>query len=302
MSDRIQKELEELAVLEKQTEERANDEKQAEITALEEIDSRWKKIREEVRRGKSTGDPIRDFVISAYGRSAPQIEDKFRSAQELCSAYPGEFILMIQRQIDTSSPIHDFPCFGHDFPKPEFTRAKIYLSLAAIQGPITFNIPEERYCFSTGGKYVQLEAYYGDPILFERDLAPYIFSDNDLGLFLNEPLLNNPANELCLEIIAGDRNIIRWLRGQTKDLHHDALRMENLFLLPFYKMCVLLKRFLSFPEQTVTIMKESALLKLKMKELKLEQELLNHRLKYPSEGVFKRKRESGKRKKDQTAP
>jgi len=202
---------------------------------------------------------------------------------------------MVERRREQRGPhIRYFQEYGMFPPPGEEYETTFSISLAIIKGPMAFDLKTGRCSFSTGGNYAFLEWWGKDPHRRERDLLPYHFLQSDIGLYLNEPLQGDEKKRPALEIIVGDKNVVAWIKKQQ---HRVVLSggYDNLYILPFYKMCVLLGRVISFKEQASILKKEVAPLKAELKELRLKKQLLNLQLKKANQESSQKDKEVGNR-------
>lgn len=274
----IQEALEKIGTLEAQLQASEETVK----AAQQQVAAKWQNLKKLIHGGKSTGNPIRDFVIVSCGYDNPEIEAKYRLVHENILAHPGEFLLVVERETD--SFFRGGPGHGGCFPQPDFQYVKTNLSLGIIAGPMIFNVSNGRCSLPFGGRYA-CQQNFSQAKLIQGDYDLSHFTGRDIRFLIaiaSKGIKGIPSFELMI----GDKEVIAWINKQRGVLHN-----ENQTLLLFRKMCVLLGRFVTFEEQTALLKKETATIRGELEELGLKKQLLSIRLK-------RKKNESDAEKRD----
>lgn len=106
------------------------------------------KIRElqlEIKRGSdSTGDPVKDYVIAAFGMiGEPNIEDRLKRWQEVVEQHQGEQVLAVG---ETYQKHGEDGCFSSSY----YLGSDRYLQLGVINGPLRFDYGQDQIIVPTG--------------------------------------------------------------------------------------------------------------------------------------------------------
>jgi hypothetical protein len=241
----IQKALEDVILFEAEATKSAS-------RANSQINRSWEEIKNRIKGGESTGDFIRDFVIVVHGRLNEKIEANYRLVHDGINAHPGEFLLAVERRRDAIFSLSYIPSSAPLPPRETEYQTTSTLNLGIINGSLALDIKTGRINFPIK-EYVFLESCWSEPTLRPGHFfGSYHFLSSDIGFHLNEPLKGDEEKKPVLEIIAGDQPIIEWLGRQKSRIF--GSRSQNLYILPFYKMCMRLERYLPlFPEQTALL-------------------------------------------------
>jgi hypothetical protein len=102
----------------------------------------FRKIQSDIRKGKGTGDKIRDFFIIAGMLEETDLEKKVRQLSDELASHPKEPVLVITT--DTSH--HGCTGFGGS----GYESLDTYLHLGILSGPLTFDYEHGNLIFPTG--------------------------------------------------------------------------------------------------------------------------------------------------------
>ena len=186
-------------------------------SVLVQANDKMKQLRERIKRGETTGDRIKDFVIARYGSLNKEIEAIYRNLEERIRQHVGEFILMIVKEEN----FHGCTGFGYK-PKDEdyVLDEDLYLGILT-DGTLILNPADNKCEIPVGGKHVRCrDAWRNEKVeLVERNIISNWF--HDFGLSLNKPIKRrNPMArfreglDLELEMKIGDVEVEAWFEKQ----------------------------------------------------------------------------------------
>ena len=120
-------------------------------SVLVQANDKMKQLRERIKRGETTGDRIKDFVIARYGSLNKEIEAIYRNLEERIRQHVGEFILMIVKEEN----FHGCTGFGYK-PKDEdyVLDEDLYLGILT-DGTLILNPADNKCEIPVGGKHVR---------------------------------------------------------------------------------------------------------------------------------------------------
>lgn len=175
----------------------------AELLALTE------QVRERIRKGESTGDPLVDFVVAYHGPVAA-IEGAYRDIERRIAGYPGECVLVVERR-------EDYPgCtgFGHEPESREYV-IETTLYFGVLSGDkLTFELGEKNRAVFPTKSHLRVHSPPGPIARVEEPLSatwPPIATD------LNRPLelkhverLEDEDTLLAVELCIGNTEVRAW--------------------------------------------------------------------------------------------
>jgi len=179
---------------------------------LAQANDRMSQLRERIKRGETTGDRIKDFVIAYYGFLDEEIEGVYRDLEARIRQHIGEFILMITKEENF------YGCTGFGYkPKDRDYVLDERLSLGILtDGKLVLSPADDKCELPVGGKHVQCWNAWCEKVgLVEEN----IISDwrHDFGLSLNKQLeRKSPVArlqkepDLDLEMKMGDDEVKAW--------------------------------------------------------------------------------------------
>ena len=180
---------------------------------------KMKELQGRIKRGATTGDRIKDFVIVCYGFLNEEIEAVYRDLEARVGQHVGEFVLMIANEEN----FHGCTGFGHE-PKDEDYVLDEHLYLGILKdGALVLNLTDNK-CELPTGNYVQCwDAWRENVKLIEGNLTSGWC--HDFGRNLNKQLKRrNPMarfqkeQDLELEVKIGDAEVKEWFEKRRE--HH----------------------------------------------------------------------------------
>lgn len=228
----LKEEIESIAVLKRRSEEFA----ESAASLRKDAEKKSQKISERIKGGETTGDLVRDFVLSKYGFLDDELEKTYRDLQTKTAKHLDEFLMVIAK----SEEFHGCAGFGHR-PRPEEYRLEIYLYLGVVKAPglvldsrsgrYEFKMPRHA-CYSTYTRNASVSIY---------DINSSIFWARDLGFSLKKPLeCKNPYNRtyfgesLVLDLKIGDEEVNAWFKeqnGRYDKVFQEMVRLLNRLIL-----------------------------------------------------------------------
>ncbi len=177
---------------------------------------RIKLMSERIKKGGTTGDRIRDFVIARYTTVNPEIEKIYHDLETYILQNTGELVLTITRQEN----FHGCVGFGHD-PRPEEYVLEENLCLGVLNGISLILDPTIDKCELPTGNFVKKHGgYWSNKLELVEGNIPITWG-NDLWLNLNRTMeLKNRTNALKsnleFEIKFGDKEVKDWLKDSNE--------------------------------------------------------------------------------------
>lgn len=180
---------------------------------------KMKELRERIKRGETTGDRIRDFVIARYYSLNEKIKAVYRDLETQIGQHVGEFILMIAKEEN----FHGCTGFGYE-PKDRDYVLDEHLYLGVLKdGSLVLNPADDKCELLTGNHVRCWDVWRENVELVEGNLASHW--RYDFGLNLNKQLkCRNPMArfqkevDLELEVKIGDVEVKAWFEKQRG--HH----------------------------------------------------------------------------------
>lgn len=204
----------------------------------EELKTAMAEVRERVRAGESTGDRVRDFVLSRYGFS-PQIEQTLRDIEVQLFDHVGELVLIVLREEN----FHGCTGFGgkaedRDYHLEERWYLGVVSDVELIMDPTKPDLQ-----LPTGGQHLTVRlSYPGQEKVEEDDIR--LGHNLDPLYRLNQPLkLRNPMNRriaipltdqelLQMELIVGSEAVEAWCEADGKASAERLLRVRGMIGAP----------------------------------------------------------------------
>lgn len=231
----IKEEMESLRRLQDQA---ANLQKSAE-TDIAKASKKMKALQKRIKRGETTGDAIKDFVLARYGFLSDEIENVYRDIQERVAKSAGEFVFVFSAW-DKHEGCAGFGGKGY------FVRQNnLYLGILE-KGQADFSVPESGVIFPTK-KHIVCGGRKGGARLVNKNLSEHLinveyWTKADFGLNLKDDAKQSAyfqtisvfgrdektSPELFLKV--GDKETNKWFNEEIE------------FLRPFRDMCKTLGR------------------------------------------------------------
>lgn len=195
-------------------------------------------VRERVRAGESTGDRVRDFVLSRYGHST-KIEQILRDIETQLGGHVGELILVVERDEN----FHGCTGFGgkaedRDYHLDEEWHLGVVSASELIMDPIKPDLQ-----LPTGGRHLKVRlSYPGQERVEEGDID--LSWKRDPVTRLNQAFkLRNHQNvyiatrgtiqdPLHMELIVGNAEVEAWAEAGGKHAAERLLRVRGMIGAP----------------------------------------------------------------------
>lgn len=195
-------------------------------------------VRERVRAGESTGDRVRDFVLSRYGFS-PQIEQTLRDIEVQLFEHVGELVLIVLREEN----FHGCTGFGGKAEDRDYhLEERWYLGVVSLSGLVMDPLKSE-LLLPTGGNHLTVRlSYPGQEKVVDDDIR--LGHNLDPLYRLNQPLkLRNPMNRriaiplpgevlMQMELIVGNAEVEAWAEADGKSSAERLLRIRGMIGAP----------------------------------------------------------------------
>lgn len=214
-------------------------------------------------------DPVLDFIARVYGKpNAGElviIEKNLRWMIEGFAACQGQFFLFVRRYQDScmrsmGSSAGFMP--PHDF---SVTMTEIYLGI--ISGEFRFGEAGTPFRFPVQSPHAFGDMFQNPKLWVGNFFTPSECHGYEIMLFLKQPRQVSDIELPGLDMAIGDDKVKQLIRQYQNPIHKHY--GEFPLLLPVYKMCALLGRYLTnFPEQAVMIQKSPELFGVTKRELK----------------------------------
>jgi len=174
--------------------------------------ARMQVIRERIKKGDSTGDRIRDFVIVRYGRPDEAIEAKYREFETLIGQHIGQFVLLVTRGEGLWIRRNPGPAQEGDW------GIETEYELGVIEsGELLLDLEHETYEIPTGRRRVTWKAGT-EPHHAERNVGAFLYRDTILGNGRAHKLEHVQRHSqdpiLAVEIVVGDDAVRAWWENQ----------------------------------------------------------------------------------------
>lgn len=206
-------------------------------------------------------DPVLSFVDMAYDQSdlavKKTVAENLQRMVDNFSACQGQFFLVVKREKDS---FRKDLFGGHGLMPPhDFSYIKTDLYMSLISGEFQFGgelaIP---FRFPIQPRYAAGDLI-GKPVLFESERgALNLLFGFEVMVWLEKPKGAPDLDQPGLDIAVGDEEVKDLIRAYRNvlDKHYGDFPL----MLPVYKMCHLLGRYLhNFPEQTAMLQKSPEL-------------------------------------------
>lgn len=205
-------------------------------TLHKELMEGWHSLRERIRAGETTGDQIRDLIITRYIFIYPdkEIEQRFRVLQERIKSHQGQYIMVMQLKDDRIV----FRGPGQECPGDTVKRIELDIGVLSADSLI-LDPPKAHFAFPTGGKHATCWR--------PRRENPVSMHEGDLyiGLFEDQGLKTSPE----LQIFVGDQEVADWFETQPDSENYTAA---------FCEVNRLFGRSVEFPKLTAYLAEERA--------------------------------------------
>ncbi len=204
----------------------------------EALKSATAEVRDRVRAGETTGDRVRDFVLSRYGYST-EIEQILRGIEAQLPNHVGELVLVVLREEN----FHGCTGFGGKAEDRDYhLEERWYLGVVSAAELIMDPLKPELF-LPTGGQHLSARLSYPGQEKVEED-------DIRLGLNLdplyrlNQPLqLRNPMNRriaipgpgqelLQMELVVGNAEVEAWCEADGRASAERLLRVRGMIGAP----------------------------------------------------------------------
>ncbi len=180
---------------------------------------KMKELHERIKRGATTGDRIKDFVIARYGFLNEEIEAVYRDLEARVGQHVGEFVLMIAKEEN----FHGCAGLGYR-PKDEDYVLDEHFYLGILKdGALVLNLADDKCELPTGNHVRCWDSWRENVKLAEGNLNSGW--PHDFGLNLNKQLKRrNPMAcfqkepDLVLEMKIGDAEVKEWF--EKRPGHH----------------------------------------------------------------------------------
>lgn len=196
-------------------------------------------VRERVRAGESTGDRIRDFVLSRYGYSL-QTEDLLRGINQQLAGNVGQLVLVVHRDEN----FHGCTGFGGKAEDRDYHLEEEWYLGVVSAGELEMDPINHTFVLPTGESHLRARLSWG------RDQENVVEGGINFGwnldpvMRLNQPLkLRNPMNRriaipgpgeelVMMELIVGNAEVEAWAEAGGKHAAEQLLRVRGMIGAP----------------------------------------------------------------------
>lgn len=177
------------------------------------VNERVKGLRERIKRGETTGDRIRDFVIAHYDFPNKEIEAMYRDLEAQIGQHVGEFILMVAKDEN----FHGCDEFGYK-PKDSDYVLDEYLYLGVLKDDaLILNLSDNKCELSTGNHVLCRDVLWGDMELVEKNIAFHFSLNLNKQLKRRNPIACfQKEADLELEVKIGDAEVKEWFEKRRE--------------------------------------------------------------------------------------
>lgn len=184
---------------------------------VEQADQMKGALRVRISNGETTGDRMRDFIISRYGFLNEEIEAVHRDLEARMSGHVGEFILAITKEEN----FHGCTGFGYKPQDIDYILEE-HFYLGVLKDSVLVLDLAKGTCALPTGNYAQWSSVRnGNVQLVERNITSGF--THDFGFCLNKQLAHrNPGRrlqkelDLELEVKVGDVEVMAWFEKRLE--------------------------------------------------------------------------------------
>lgn len=181
--------------------------KKAESISLQ-VEKKTRELRRRIKRGESTGDKIRDFVVMRYGPNE-ELETRIRNLEGHISQHVGEFVLMVVKHVGLSY---------QDEPYSYTNKLRVHTEeyLGVLKGGALLLSPNGDSHALPTDSYLENWRGIHNPVLVKENLQPprHTFYQDDMLRYLDQPLeqtfVRREEPDICIELVIGDGAIKKW--------------------------------------------------------------------------------------------
>src|SRR4030042_3937990 len=160
-----------------------------------EINKGWNEIQQRIKDGETTGDQLKDFVITRYLMPSEEIEQRFRALQDRFKGHQGQYVMVVQRKQERI-------CFrgpGQDRDSDYIEKDELNIGVLADDALI-IDPRKGSFFFPTGGKHATCNRPYSE--------NPVTIHDGNLTIYLFEDMGLKASPDL--QILVGDKEVTEW--------------------------------------------------------------------------------------------